>query len=865
MVDFYINAKQYGNSILYTGFKNEKKVRVKIPYAPNLFVPANEESKYKTIYGENLTKIKFNNISESKEFISKYAGVQNFKIYGNTRYEYCLLSDLFPNDVEWDFSKLRIAIVDIEVNSDPDAGGFASTQDAFQPITSIALKFFGEDKFYLFAYDAGDYVPADNVIFVNCRDEYDLCKRFIDVWSVDYPDIISGWNTENFDFPYIVNRFNKIISEKETKKLSPWGMIQEKKTKKFNNKFNKYDDDIIYNIIGISSLDYLTLFKKYQQGGNSQESYKLDNIAESVIGEKKVEYEGSLHKLYTEDRQKFYEYNIQDVNLIEKMDHTCKLFELALTLAYDSKTNFEDIFQQTKMWDSLVYGFLKNRNIHVPQISIGEDIGYEGAYVKPPLVGYHKWIATLDATSLYPSIIMAKNISPETMVNPEDYTKDMVDILSKGVNVERLLSKKADLSKLTENNVTITPNGQFFRTDKKGFLPEMVEKMFNERRKYKSEKLNAEKEYEKLVGEYKNTNNPETKKKMIELSYKISKYDNLQNSKKLCLNSLYGCLGSRYFRFFELKMAEAITLEGQFANRWTANHINEYFNNLLKTNNEDFVIFMDTDSVGVTMEKLVEKVCPKEYTKEQKIDFLLKLVNKKIQPQVDSFCTNLKEYVNSYKDAISYKLEKICSSGVFVAKKRYALNVYSNEGVVYSEPKIKVTGLEIVKSSSPYLVRNALKHCVKLVLDEEKEEFVNYISKFKEKFYSCKVEEISFPRGVNGLNKYMDSVMLYKKSTPIHVRGSLIFNKMIIDHKLINNYEIIKDGDKIKFCYLKLPNPTKENVLSFPEKLPKELDLNRYIDYDMMWDKAFLEPLRAITDIIGWDLEKRNSIEDFFS
>ena len=205
----------------------------------------------------------------------------------------------------------------------------------------------------MFAYDAGDYVPADNVIFVNCRDEYDLCKRFIDVWSVDYPDIISGWNTENFDFPYIVNRFNKIISEKETKKLSPWGMIQEKKTKKFNNKFNKYDDDIIYNIIGISSLDYLTLFKKYQQGGNSQESYKLDNIAESVIGEKKVEYEGSLHKLYTEDRQKFYEYNIQDVNLIEKMDHTCKLFELALTLAYDSKTNFEDIFQQTKMWDSL--------------------------------------------------------------------------------------------------------------------------------------------------------------------------------------------------------------------------------------------------------------------------------------------------------------------------------------------------------------------------------------------------------------------------------------------------------------------------------------------------------------------------------
>jgi DNA polymerase elongation subunit (family B) len=863
MQDFYINSKQYGNSILYTGYKSGEKVRVKIPYAPSLFVPTNEESKYKTIYGEGLSRIKFNTIAESKEFLKKYSDVQNFKIYGNTRFEYCLISDLFPNEVEWDFSKLRIAIVDIEVNSDPDKGGFASTEDPFQPIISIALKFFGEDKFYIFAYDYQDYKPADNVIFVKCRDEYDLCKRFIDVWSNDYPDIVSGWNTEGFDIPYLVGRFNKIVSDRETKKLSPWGIIQEKKSKKFNSRFNRYEEDLSFKILGVSSLDYLDLFKKYQPGGNSQESYKLDNIAENEIGEKKVEYEGSLHKLYSDNKQKFFEYNIQDVNLIEKLDHKYKLFELALTLAYDSKTNYEDVFQQTKMWDSLVYDFLKKKNIHVPQIEIGEDSSYEGAYVKPPLVGYHKWIATLDATSLYPSIIMAKNISPETIVNPEDYTKDMIDILSGGINVENLLKENINLSKLKENNVTITPNGQFFRTDAKGFLPEMVEKMFKERKHYKAQKLNAEKEYELLTSEYKKTKDASIKLKLNELSYKISKFDNLQSSKKLCLNSLYGCLGSRYFRFFELKMAEAITLEGQFANRWTANHINDYFNGILKTD-EDFVIFMDTDSVGVTMEKIVEKVCPQEYTREQKINFLLKMVEKKIQPKVDDFCQQLKEYVNSYKDAISYKLEKICSSGVFVAKKRYALNVYSNEGVVYSEPKIKVTGLEIVKSSSPYLVRTSLKHCIKLILDEEKETLIEYVNNFKQQFYKSSIEEIAFPRGVNGLSKYTDSTMLYKKGTPIHVRGSIIFNSILTQKKLDYNYELIKEGDKIKFCYLKLPNPTKENVLSFPEKLPKELDLNKFVDYDLMWEKAFLEPLKSLTEIIGWELEKRNSIEDFF-
>lgn len=862
MTDFYLNVKQWGNEILYRGIKNGKKVQLKVPYKPSLFVPSNSSSQYKTIYGEPLQKVSLESIKKAKDFIKDYENVENFNIYGNTRYEYCLISDLFPEEVQWDFSKVRIAVFDIEVNSDPEAGGFASPENPFQPIISIALKFLGEDKFYLFGYH--EFQAPDNVYYIKCKDEWTLLKKFVEIFSLNSPDIVSGWNSNGFDIPYLVNRCYKILGEPETKKLSPWNIINERKSRKFNTKFNQYEEEVSYTLVGISSLDYLELFKKYQPGGNSQASYKLDSISESVVGEKKVEYDGSLHKLYTEDKQKFYEYNIQDVNLVEKINDKCRLFELGLTLAYDSKTNPEDIFQQTRMWDAMVYDYLKKKDIHIPQIKSNEFEAYEGAYVKPPIVGLHKWVVSLDATSLYPSIIMGKNISPETIVNPEDYTENMRKIVSNGVNVDAILSGSLDLHSLKGDKVTLTPNGQFFKVDTKGFLPEMVENMFKARQDYKKKMLNAQQEYEKVSIEYKSTNNPNLKNKLTELSYEISKFDNLQNSKKLCLNSLYGSLGSKYFRFFDVRLAEGITLEGQLSNRWVANYMNDYLNGLLKTN-KDYVIYMDTDSLMVSLSALVDKVVSKEKSQEEIVQFLLKSIVNKIQPEVDGFCSKLSNYVNSFRNALSYKLEKICSSGVFVAKKRYALNVFSNEGVIYSEPKIKVTGLEIVKSSSPAVVRSELKSCVGVILNETQENLQERVEAFRNKFNKFDVEEISFPRGVNGLFKYVDSTTIYKKGTPIHVRGSIMFNKLLSERKLDSEYEYIKDGDKIKYCYLKTPNHIKENIIAFPEKMPKQFDLHNHIDYNFMFEKTFIEPLKSITDCIGWDLEKKNSLEDFFS
>jgi len=283
MSDFYLNAKVYGDNILYRGWRNGKKVSVKIPYSPSIFIPTNQESQYNTIYGEPLRKVKPGSIKKTKEYVKKYESVENFKIYGNTKFEYCLISDLFPEPVNWDIDKIRIAIVDIEVNSDPETGGFAKPYDPFQPIISIAYKIRGENNTYLLGYD--DFSPADNVTYIKCRDEYDLCKKFIDVWSFDYPDVISGWNTDNFDITYIVNRFNRIIGEKETRKLSPWGIINNKVVRRYNPKFNRFEEDNFYSIYGVSSLDYLEVFKKYHPDGKSQEQYKLDFIAETQIGQ----------------------------------------------------------------------------------------------------------------------------------------------------------------------------------------------------------------------------------------------------------------------------------------------------------------------------------------------------------------------------------------------------------------------------------------------------------------------------------------------------------------------------------------------------------------------------------------------------
>ena len=846
MTTFYTNVQSLGGRILYRGIKDGKKIKLKIDYEPQLYLPARTgKGTHKSLDGLDLVPKRFDGIREAREYVKQYDGLPGApKIYGNTRFEYAFIAEQHPDMVDWEQDKVSVAIIDIEVGSE---NGFPDPYKADEPITAIALTFING---HTYVFGCGDFRNdnTDSVTYIKCKDEYSLCSKFIELWSRMYPDVITGWNTKFFDIPYLVNRFRKILGEDKAKMLSPWNYISERKTN-INGRLL-----IAYSFVGIESLDYIELYKWYAPGGKSQESYRLDNIAQVELGEGKISYDEfeNLHQLYRLNYQKFIEYNIKDVALILKLEDKLKLIELALTLAYDTKCNYEDVFAQTRMWDSLTYSYLLGKDIIVPPKEIQDkDAAFEGAYVKEPQVGLHNWVASFDLNSLYPHLMMQYNISPETLIEPENYTTEMRDILSQGVTVDKLLKRQIDISIL--QNATITPNGQFFRTDIQGFLPKMMVEMYDDRKKFKKLMLQASQEYE----------NEKDESKKYDIEKRVARYNNLQLAKKVSLNSAYGALGSQYFRFYDLRMALGVTTAGQLSIRWIEAKINQYMNKLLGTEN-DYVIASDTDSIYLRMGELVDKFVKDQTDKQKVISVMDKICEEKIQPYIDKSYQELADYVHAYDQKMQMKREGLSDKGVWTAKKRYILNVYNNEGVQYAEPHMKVMGLEMIKSSTPSAIREKMKAAIKLMMTGTEQQVQDFIAEFRKEFRTLPAEEISFPRGLNGLNTYSDPVMLFKKGTPIHVRGAIVYNHHLKQMNLTKKYPLIQEGEKLKFTYLKMPNHFKNDVVSFPGRIPKEFELDNYIDYDVQFDKAFLEPISVILKCMKWSAEKNNSLEDFF-
>ena len=838
---YYTNVAVHGNHILFRGVNNGRRVKAKVQYSPTLFLQSNKSSEWRSLFNEPLEPMKFETIRETRDFVKRYEEVSNFKIYGNTRYEYAFIADNHRGIIDWDISHLSVAIIDIEVGSE---NGFPDPYKAQEPITAIAVHQLNGGTT---VYGCGDYIVKGEEVYVHCKDEIDLCERFLTDWSSNAPDVITGWNIKFFDVPYLVNRFTRILGEDSVKKLSPWGVYSERKT------VFKGKEQTVYDIVGVAALDYMELYQWYAPGGKSQESYRLDNIAQVELGEGKIAYDDydSLHELYRKNYQLFIEYNIKDVHLILKMEDKLKLIELALTLAYDTKCNYDDVFAQTRMWDALIYNHLLEKKIVVPPRRISKKTeAFEGAYVKDPQVGLHNWVASFDLNSLYPHLMIQYNISPETLINHDNYDDNMRSLASK-VSVESLLNKELDTSAL--KNASITPNGQFFRTDIQGFLPKMMAEMYEDRKKFKKLMLKSQQDYE----------DEKDDSKKYEIEKLIARYNNLQLAKKVSLNSAYGAMGSQYFRFYDLRQALAVTSAGQLSIRWIENKLNQYLNKLLKTE-RDYVIASDTDSIYLNLGPLVDSVYKKGKEPSAVISFMDKVCEDKIQPFIDESYEELAEYVHAYDQKMIMKREGLSDKGIWTAKKRYILNVYNNEGVQYNEPHLKVMGLEMVKSSTPAAVREKMRQLIKLIVTTDELTVQKFIAEFKEQFNSLPVEDISFPRGMNGLKEYSDSSTLYKKGTPIHVKGAILYNHYLKQHGLTSKYQTVREGEKIKFTYLKSPNPFKDSVVSFPTRLPKEFGLQEYIDYDLQFEKTFLDPIKIILDSIGWETEKQSTLESFF-
>lgn len=829
---FYTNVSRYGNQLLYRGYENGRRVQSKVKYKPTLFVSTSKESSWKSIDGVPVAPVKFDSMRDAKEWITINSDVAGRKIFGNTKYHYAFINEHFPLNIQFDYSKIHIANIDIEVDS---SNGFPLPAYANSEVTSICIKNVNESTYYVWSTAKWDARaceiikenPDIKVEYIHSANEVELLLAFLNYWESNCPDVVTGYNTEYFDMPYLANRINKIFGEDQLRRLSPW-----KNVNMSEKEFNGRKNPVVY-IDGVSSLDFLKVFQKFGYTYGPQESYKLDHIAEVILGEKKLDYDGSLYDLYQTNPQRFVSYNIKDVLLVDRMIHHTGLIELAITIAYKAGVNFEDTFGTTSIWDSIITRNLWVENKVVPMASNNTKTDFPGAYVKAPIVGMHEYVASFDLNSLYPSIIMQWNMSPETILNETNPT----------YTVDKILNNPAIVN---NKGKAVSAHGQYFRTDEIGILPKIIDGMYTERVEVKQKMIKTKKELES------------NSEKAHDLNRKIAQFDNQQMAIKILLNSLYGAMGNRWFKFFDQRIAESITLSGQLVIQWAEKTINTYLNKILKTKDIDFVIAIDTDSVYINLSKLVERVNP-----QNPIDFIDAVCKEKLEPIISESYDELFKIMGGVSNRMVMKREVLADRAIWTAKKRYILNVHDNEGVRYTEPKLKIMGIEAVKSSTPMVCRNALKSIFKSIMTKTEAEVQKEISDFKTTFMSCQPHEVAFPRGVNEVDKYVSNNEIIK-GAPINSRAAILYNIRLTELNLGKKYDKIKNGDKIKFVYMRLPNPIRQNVFGFPEYLPKEMQLDKYVDYEMQFEKTFLNVIDPILEIIGWSVEEVYSIEDFF-
>ena len=828
MSKFYTSAVKYGNKILFRYVSNGQSYKSRVAFEPTLFFPSkdNTPTQFTSLDGKYLSPVKFEDMKEAQEFEEKYKDVENFKIFGQTNFVYQFLSDEYQGEVKWDKDLIKVFSIDIETTTE---NGFPDLKTANEEILLITVKDNRHKKIVTFTTRPFT-TDRDDVRIEYSNNENLMLRNFLFFWKDNCPDVVTGWNVEGFDIPYLVNRVKRVLGDEWVNKLSPWELVRDKKIRVSADK--SIDS---YAFVGVSILDYLALYKKFTY--TNQESYRLDYIAQVELGERKLENpEENFKDFYTKHWDTFVKYNIHDVELVDKLEDKMRLIELAFTLAYSSKINYEDVYSPVRMWDVIIYNYLKERNIVIPlqKDSIKAE-AFEGAYVKDPLVGPHKWVASFDLNSLYPHLIMQYNMSPETLTE-----------IRQDVNVEMLLNGEFKNQECIKG-LAMAANGWCYRTDIKGFLPALMEEMYANRSKFKKQMLKAEQEYQ-------------DDKSKVHLLKDISKLNNLQMAMKIALNSAYGAIGNRYFRYYDLRIAEGITTSGQLSIRWMANKLNAYMNKTLKTEGEDYVIAIDTDSIYLSLENLVEKVCAGKST-DEKIKFMDKICDTVIQPVIDDGYQELAKYMNAYAQKMQMKREVLADKGIWVAKKRYVLNVHNSEGVQYAEPKIKVMGLEMVKSSTPAVVREKLKDALKVILHKSESDLQEFVSAFKSEFSKLPIEEIAFPRSVSDLKTYTDKQNIYGAKCPIHVRGALLYNHYVKQNGLDRKYQMIGNGDKIKFIYLMKRNPINENVISFLTELPKELNLEQYIDYDLQFEKTFTDAIDIVVRPLGWNSERQAQLD----
>lgn len=849
---FYTNVQRFGNTILHRYIKdNGERVNERVKYKPTLYLASEEETGWKTIKGVNVKPTIFDDIQTARQFAQDFRQIRPDVVHGITDFDLNFIHETYADDeIKFDFNMIKTFFCDIEVDVDPEKDGFPNPLKAEFPINSITVYDSNKKKYYVFSTVVDEWKSKKfkNSLYFGANTEKELITAFVHFWERDHPDILTGWNVEGFDVPYLINRISKLFGEEFTKRLSPWNKISSR------DGINSFGQDVtFYSIAGIEILDYLDLYKKFTI--KNQESYKLGFIAEVELGETKVEYEGNLYQFARTDPEQFIEYNLIDVALLVKLEEKLNLLFLCTTVAYMMKVNFTDALGTVRPWTSKVsYELLKEQKV-IDAYHRTEKIEYGGGYVKAPLVGKYKWVVSYDFTSLYPWLMISFNISPETKLLPHEiqdwmfefYNRNIVDILKEGKLPEEFVAK------LIEHDVCITGNGMYYHRSYEGIVPKLVLKVFNSRKAKKKEMLALKSEKEKA----------KDPAEIARLEMLIRAADVMQNSLKVAANSLYGGLGNIHFPLYDPDNAAAITLTGQPAIQYMADGMSKYVNRLSGVE-RDCVIAIDTDSAYVDISDLIKKVGISDIATPENVTTVTKFADSKMKDESIRLADQFHYFTNARIKGLDFKREKVINGGVWVAKKRYFCRVYDSEGVRYAEPDLAITGLETNRSSTPKFVRDKLTESFDVIIDKDEQDIQEFVAVFEDEFTKTNFEQIAFPRSVNDIEKYEDRNSIYSKGCPLAVRAALMYNHLLDKHGLDKKYQKIRSGNKIKYVYLKPMNPTRENVIGYIDKLPPEFGLEPYIDYSLMFEKTFKEPLQNVLNPLGWSTEKKSSLDSFF-
>lgn len=793
---------------------------------------------------KHLEEYVFDTIYEAKEFLRNNQKEET--VFGTPYFQYDYIAQEYPDSRSYDNTRVRVGIVDIEVYSKDT---FPIAEQAAFPINAICYYDNFLDRFYLFAtkqWNAEeselDSSIVNRVIYRRFDSEESLIRDFLNFYQENMPDAISGWNSDGFDWPYIFNRTRNVLGKSAASRYSPFNIINEgEKRNRFGNK------EYSVRFFGVAHLDYLRLYLKHTF--KKRESYKLDFIGHAELNEQKLsyeEYEG-LADLYDNNPQKFYDYNIKDVDIVRRLDEKLQLFSLVFDIAYFSGINYEDTFSPVRTWDNLLYRYSldKNRIVPIKASTFGGSDKIVGAFVKETQNRFHRWVVSFDLASLYPSIIRQWNMGPETIVEAGRIGQDLIgeacvrDILNNGVPEERT----ADL---VNSGLTMAGNGFCYRTDMKSGFNEMMTLLYKERKSSKNKMIAAQKEGNNLL---------------------TSQMGTRQLALKVLLNSGFGSLSNQYFRFFDQRVAEGITLTGQLVIQWVANAVNDYLDNITG-DKRDRVVAIDTDSIYLNLEDLVNKFA-KDSPEEKIVSFLDQAARRIEQKCIHPSYENLRRILNCPEQLMIMDRETIASSGFWRAKKNYALRVLDMEGVRHKEPKLKIMGLEPVKSTFSEMDRNALTETIRIILEHrDNAELWNFVEEYRKKFMAQTPEEIASASKVNHIRKYDlggdDVANMFAPKCPPNSKGAILYNHLLKRYNL-TRLEPIEEGDSIFLLKLKTPNSIGSSVIAFKDYLPKEFDLEKWIDKEGLFKSGFLDPLKSYCNVVGWKVENEPDLMSFFS